>query len=133
MKKLIVLLFSMFLLLGAVGSAGATSFTIGNVWSILDRINSGSEFSNLVTPSAITFDLHPGGTFERSFLNTSYGFGGIMSLLNDIFDSRHRHKNVRKINKRKPPITPVPEPATILMVGIGLIGLAQVARKKIKP
>ena len=104
MKKFIVFIFSIILLIGAVGFAGATSFTIGNIWSILDKINSGSEFSNLVTPSANTFDLRSGGTsgtdevfanedgrelggsFGGSFLKTSHGYGGIISsVLNDIW------------------------------------------------
>ena len=144
-------LFSIFLLIGTVGSAGGTSYTIGSVWSILGRIDFGSELSNQETPSTNTFDLCPisipgtggvfeseagreiGGSFGRFFLNTSYGYGGrISSVLNDKLDSRKELNGVN-ITKVSPPVTLVPEPDTMLMVGIGMLGLALVARKKIKP
>ena len=151
MKKFIVLLFTAFLLIGAVGSVGATSFTIGSGWSHLDGISPMPEFFNLMMISASTFELlhgstsntneffgngiawNSGGIFGGSLYNISNSHGGIISTgLHDNLGWRQRIKKLRRSGDSAP-VAPVPEPATLFMVGIGLAALAKVTRKKIKP
>jgi hypothetical protein len=148
-KKFMFSALATILLIGAVGLAGATSFNLSDNWSIFSGLKFGSEPTKPVTPMASTFDLFamktPGsvdvfgraagwesGAISGGFpVDIPFSYGGIIS------SERNDRLILQRILRRNyprngEPATPVPEPATILMVGIGMIGIAHAARKKIK-
>jgi hypothetical protein len=123
------------------------NYTMGIRGPVLGGFYFGSQFYNppkhLVDVSELLYQNPPrtaagwgwNNGFGMSFFDTSYLYRYIMPWraysgigfqrgLHNFFERRHP--------KESQPATPVPEPATIIMVGMGLVGLAHVAKKKIK-
>lgn len=149
-KKYMLSTLTTILLIGAVGLAGATSFDLSLRWLDIIGLKFGSKQTNPVTPMASTFDLlamNTSGTvdvFRRaarresgailggSPVDSSFSYGGILS------SEKNDRLILQRILRRNYPrngehAAPVPEPAIILMVGIGMVGVAHAARKKNKP
>ena len=150
MKKYMLSVLATILLIGAVGLAGATSFNLSYSWPIFNDLKFGSEPTIPVTPMASTFDLlamNTSGTadvfrraaggessaiLEGSPVDISFSYGGIIS--SEKSDKLILRRILRRNYPRNgEPAVPVPEPATILMAGIGMILLAHAAREKNKP
>ena len=147
MKKIIFLMVATLLFIGLVGTAGAMNYTM----SIRGPVFGGSYFSSqLYNPPkqllGVSELLHQNSPrtaagrgwnngFGMSFFDTSYVYRYIMPLraYAGIGYQGGRHNFFERHHpKESQPATPVPEPATIIMVGMGLVGLAHVAKKKIK-
>jgi hypothetical protein len=133
-----------------IGLAGATSFNLSYRWSIFNDLKFASEPTNPVTPMAGTFDLlamntsGPVDVFRRaagwessailegSPVDISFSYGGIISSEKN--DKLILQRIIqRNYPRNEEPAVPVPEPATILMTGIGMVVFAYAARKKNKP